>query len=166
MVMSDRICLMHDGQIVQVGSPSELYFRPETTFAADFLGEANLFEATVIGAEGEAVLLALANGATIRAPGRGGLKPADRIGFMVRPECISLLGHRDRAPNTLEGVLREVILVGGVTKSFVELPGGSVVSVTSLTIGPSRPRTPEARVRIGWPVEHTVLLADSTGEHA
>ena len=43
MVMSDRVCLMNEGRIEQIGSPSDLYFRPESIFAADFLGESNLF---------------------------------------------------------------------------------------------------------------------------
>ena len=47
MTMSDRICLMNDGRIEQLGSPAELYFRPRTLFVADFLGESNLLPARV-----------------------------------------------------------------------------------------------------------------------
>ena len=47
MTMSDRICLMNHGKIEQLGTPSELYFRPRTLFVADFLGESNLLEGTV-----------------------------------------------------------------------------------------------------------------------
>ena len=49
MVMSDRICLMNEGRIEQIGSPADLYFQPNSIFAADFLGESNLFAGKVIG---------------------------------------------------------------------------------------------------------------------
>ena len=48
MVMSDRICVMNDGRIDQIGTPNELYFHPSTVFSADFLGESNLFNAEVL----------------------------------------------------------------------------------------------------------------------
>ena len=48
MVMSDRICLMNDARIEQIGTPADLYFQPRSVFAADFLGESNLLPATVL----------------------------------------------------------------------------------------------------------------------
>ena len=50
LAMSDRICLMNEGEIEQVGAPSDLYFRPRSVFAADFLGESNLLDAVVTAA--------------------------------------------------------------------------------------------------------------------
>src|SRR5665213_2550370 len=48
LAMSDRICLMNNGRIEQIGTPQDLYFRPRTIFVADFLGESNILDATVV----------------------------------------------------------------------------------------------------------------------
>ncbi len=161
MIMSDRICLMNYGRIEQIGSPPELYFCPQTIFAADFLGESNILEATVAGLDGEAVLLRGVGDATIRAPARSDLHRADRVRFMVRPERLSVLAPGEEAANVIDGVLREVILVGGVTKYYVTLPDGRVVSATRLTAGPVGSVAPGARLRLGWSVESTVVLPDA-----
>ena len=66
MVMSDRICLMNDARIEQIGTPADLYFRPASVFAADFLGESNLLPATVAGTGGGEVVLTTGDGRTVR----------------------------------------------------------------------------------------------------
>src|SRR4051794_7365585 len=48
LAMSDRICLMRQGRVEQIGSPEELYFRPRTEFAADFLGESNIIPGIIV----------------------------------------------------------------------------------------------------------------------
>jgi putative spermidine/putrescine transport system ATP-binding protein len=161
MIMSDRICLMNEGRIEQIGAPSELYFRPRTVFAADFLGESNILEATVAGTDGAVVLLHGVPGGTFRAPAAPGLRPSDRVKLMVRPERLALIGLGDDAPNVLDGVLREVILVGGVTKYYVTLADGRTVSATQLTAGPPGSISPEGKVRVGWSIESTVVLPDA-----
>ncbi|MGH7320235.1 MAG: ABC transporter ATP-binding protein [Candidatus Rokuibacteriota bacterium] len=160
MIMSDRICLMNDGRIEQVGSPGDLYFQPRTVFAADFLGESNLLEGDVTGADGETVVLGSVAGASIRVPAHPDAKSAGRAKFMVRPERVAVLGPGGTAENVLEGVLRDVILVGGVTKYYVTLADGHVVSATRLTAGLAGSPAPGARVRLGWSIESTVLLPE------
>jgi putative spermidine/putrescine transport system ATP-binding protein len=161
MIMSDRICLMNEGRIEQIGSPVELYFRPRTVFAADFLGESNILEATVAGIEGKVLLLHGGAGVTLRAPAAGtGLRPGVRVRLVVRPERLTLLGPGEDAPNVLDGVLREVILVGGVTKYYVTLADGRAVSATRLTAGPPRSIPADGKVRVGWAVESTVVLPE------
>jgi putative spermidine/putrescine transport system ATP-binding protein len=160
MIMSDRICLMNEGRIEQVGTPSELYFHPRSVFAADFLGESNILEATVAAVEGDTTALAGVAGATVRAPSHPGVRPGERVRFMVRPERLSVLDGGASADNMLPGTLRDVILVGGVTKYYVALADGRTVSATSLTTGPAGPATGGAAVRVGWSVASTVLLPD------
>jgi len=63
LVLSDRICLMDQGSVEQVGTPEELYFKPRSVFAADFLGESNILDATVLEA-----------GDSTRLSTRGGLQ--------------------------------------------------------------------------------------------
>jgi putative spermidine/putrescine transport system ATP-binding protein len=67
MIMSDRVCLMNNSRIDQIGSPADLYFRPHSVFAADFIGESNLLAAEVAGIDGDEVTPNGAAGALLRA---------------------------------------------------------------------------------------------------
>jgi putative spermidine/putrescine transport system ATP-binding protein len=159
MAMSDRICLMNNGHIEQVGTPQELYFRPRNVFVAEFLGESNILDASVV--EGEKTLLRGPGGLSIRAPSDAAARPDAQVKIIVRPERIRLLGPGEQADNVAEGRLKEVVFVGGVTRHFVTLPSGAVLSATQLTeIAGAAPRLGDA-VRLGWDTEHTLVLQAS-----
>lgn len=159
LVMSDRICLMNEGRIEQLGTPEELYFQPATLFAADFLGESNLLPATVAGVDGEAILVTRADGSRIRALKRADVRAGDAVRVMVRPECVHVLGDGEHADNETTGTLKEVILSGQVTKRFFTLADGSEIKSTALTGGALRLRAGEA-ARLGWPRARTVVLKE------
>jgi ABC-type Fe3+/spermidine/putrescine transport system ATPase subunit len=88
--MSDRIVLMNDGRVEQIGSPEDIYDRPLTRFAAEFIGEASLLEGRVVGVEGEEVLIE-AGGLRVRARAvQPGLTNGSPAVLMTRPEWIEL----------------------------------------------------------------------------
>ena len=64
LTMSDRIAVMDHGRIVQLGTPREIYTRPATVFASDFIGETNLLQGTATGVTDGSVTVALADGTT------------------------------------------------------------------------------------------------------
>ena len=84
----------------------------------------------------------------------------DRVKLVVRPERLALLGPAEDAPNVLDGALREVILVGGVTKYYVTLADGRAVSATRLTAGPPGSISADGKVRVGWAIDSTVVLSE------
>jgi putative spermidine/putrescine transport system ATP-binding protein len=156
MAMSDRICLMNNGRIEQIGTPQELYFRPHNVFVAEFLGESNILDASVV--EGEKTLLSGPGGLTIRAPADTAARPGQQAKIIVRPERLRLLGPGEQADNVAEGRLKEVVFVGGVTRYFVTLASGAVLSAKQLTqVAGAAPRLGDA-VRLGWDIEHTLML--------
>ena len=158
LVMSDRICLMDKGEIVQIDTPDGLYFRPETVFAADFLGESNLLDATVRRLDDGIAHLDGPDGAHIEAPARGGLAQGQPVKFMVRPESVRLLEGDDCAENSLSAALQDVILVGQVTKHYATLADGTEVSATSLTHHRLPHFTPGEPIRFGFDRQSTVVL--------
>ena len=164
MIMSDRICVMNNSRIEQVGAPDELYFRPRTVFVASFLGESNLVHAEVTGSEGERLVLRTANGSEVRALARDDVDVHGSVLFMVRPESLSLLSPTDQADNELQGSLREVIMVGGVTKYYVEIADDLVIAVNILTSRSHEVITRGGRVRLGWSIDDTVVLSDSQAQ--
>ena len=128
--MSDRICLMNEGEIEQLDTPQRLYFKPETVFAADFLGESNLLDAAVIGREDGSLQLEGPGGARIEASARHEVARGEKVKFMVRPENVRVLAVGEQAQNTLSARLQDIILVGQVTKHYAVLADGTGISAT------------------------------------
>ena len=164
MVMSDRICLMNDARIEQIGTPADLYFRPASVFAADFLGESNLLSATALEATGDEALFAIGDDRTVRAAHTGArIRPGDGARLMVRPENIDVARGPESGggwDNQVEGVLKEVIMSGQLTRYFLELPHGAEIVAARLTGSLRNGPAPGEGACFGWAAEHTVVLAD------
>ncbi len=159
MVMSDRICLMNNAVIEQIGTPEDLYFRPKTVFAADFLGESNLIDAVVGQTDGERTKMITASGSTISGLAQAPFKVGDKVSAMVRPECVRLLRADEGDDNEVEASVKEVILSGPVVKCYVDLGGGAEMKLTQLTQGPVHGIRKGQKVRLGWSADRTVVLA-------
>lgn len=130
--MSDRICLMNGGHIEQLGTPGELYFNPRTLFVADFLGESNLFEATVTTIGADAIGVTLDQGrvhAQTVADGRP-LTVGQKVRVMVRPQNLSL----HRTPPTdkpgLSATVVDVMITGSLTKLYLTAPFAGETPIT------------------------------------
>ncbi|HEX6442863.1 MAG TPA: ABC transporter ATP-binding protein, partial [Stellaceae bacterium] len=154
MAMSDRICLLNQGRIEQIGTPQDLYFRPRSLFAAEFLGESNILDASV----GEAGKLIGPGGLVLQVKDGSAGRPGERVKVLVRPERLHLLGDGESADNVAEGELGETVFAGGMTRCFVRLPEGTVLSGRQLTDRVSEKFRPGARVRVGWRADHALLL--------
>ncbi len=167
MVMSDRICLMNDARIEQIGPPDELYFRPVSLFAADFLGESNLIPGRVTATDAEATVVEALEHTMVRGLPNPTLDVGAAVRFMVRPECVAPLDGAAEAPeNVVEGVLKEVIMVGHTTKFFLELPDGTEMVSTQLTRGSISAIETGRPMRFGWPSERTVVLPATEEQQA
>jgi len=91
---------------------------------------------------------------------RGGapLAVAETVKLVIRPESLRLLAAGESADNVARGTLREIVFVGGVSRSFVALAGGAVLSVKQLTARPGDAAPRGAEVRVGWDAERTIVL--------
>lgn len=86
--MSDRIAIVNQGRIEQLGTPHEIYHRPATAFAADFIGQANLLPARLLGTEGPRARVELAGGLTLTLPASSWPAGADAALVSIRPEKV------------------------------------------------------------------------------
>ena len=154
MAMSDRICLMNQGRIEQIGTPQDLYFSPRSLFAAEFLGDSNILDATV-GDRGE---LVGPGGLVMQVKDGDAARIGERVKLLVRPERLRLLDDGDTADNIAEGELGETVFAGGLTRYFVRLPDDVVLSGKELTDQAGHRLRPRARVRVGWRAEHGLML--------
>ncbi|MFC4275207.1 ABC transporter ATP-binding protein [Achromobacter aloeverae] len=161
LTMSDRICLMNEGGIEQLGTPDDLYFRPRTAFAADFLGGSNIFDAVLDTPEPGSIVLRGPGGQRIvAAAGKDRLAPGAATAFMVRPEQVRLLSPGETADNRLDATLVRSLMVGAVTRHYLQLDDGDTLVAVALTTGSRRAAlVPGARVQAGWAAADTVLLS-------
>lgn len=155
--LSDRICLMHDGGIAQLSSPTDMYHQPESVVAADFIGESNLIDAVVTQSGARTVVRAFANTEILVSP--SAIEPGARTTVLVRPECVRILRGDDAAPNRLDGIVSDLLFLGDHVRIAVAIGGESRMMVKqSSAVGSQLPRLGDA-VAVGWEPESAVLLA-------
>ncbi|AMJ61957.1 ABC transporter ATP-binding protein [Bosea sp. PAMC 26642] len=127
MVMSDRICLMNNGSIEQLGTPDEIYDRPSTVFAADFIGTSNILRGRISAAAGEDISLVVGHGVTVAATARPGQRFAvgDEAALSVRPEHITVSPQCQDGRPQVQAVVEGGISTGAVQKKFFKLANGT-----------------------------------------
>jgi iron(III) transport system ATP-binding protein len=119
MTLSDRIVVMNEGKIEQIGPPTEIYRRPRTRFVADFIGRANFVEASVREVlNGQLVVDALGTTMTVAAPS-GAFKEGQQALLVVRPEMVEI----DHPEAHVKGVVRIANYLGDVVEYDVEVEG-------------------------------------------
>jgi spermidine/putrescine transport system ATP-binding protein len=148
MTMADTIAVMNAGRIEQLGTPDELYERPQTAFVAGFLGVSNLLSGQHEGEE----RVRLADGTVVRAPGATGTGP---VSIGIRPEKIRL---DDTGGNTLEGTVKEQAYIGVSTQYIVETPSGTITVYVQNTDPGAHSARPGDRVTLGWSPEATFVV--------
>ncbi|MCA9879227.1 MAG: ABC transporter ATP-binding protein, partial [Thermomicrobiales bacterium] len=165
LTMSDRIAVMNEGQILQLGAPEEIYERPRTRFVADFIGQTNFLDVTVREVAGDT--------AVVELPGVGSLRvrrPADGptsgpAALAIRPEKIALLedlpGGVPAGWNQLTGRLDEIVYVGTFTHYLVVLPQGQIVTVhrQNRAVGEAEHRVGEELTLVFDPAVAALLVA-------
>jgi len=171
MSLSDRIAVMHEGRIEQIGTPNEIYERPRSPFVADFIGDTNLFRGRVKAADASGLRVVTETGLQLvvapakrRADGAGSRTPVQlRSGIdavvSVRPEKISLTCHpADGQSNSFEGQLVDMMYLGTHIQYVVKLKTGETVMVRQ---GPGGDiPSAAAPTYICWKPEDCLALAE------
>jgi spermidine/putrescine transport system ATP-binding protein len=163
MTMADTIAVMNSGRIEQLGSPAELYERPATTFAANFLGQSNLLAADVTGTSGDDLLLDV-NGVRLLLPRVRTTVAAGRLWLGVRPEKLRVT-TAGAAGNCLTGVVTDASFTGVATHYLVRLPWGQELAVVQQNDG-TAPMRPGEAVTVTWQPAHGFGLDASQDAHA
>ncbi len=155
--MANRIAVMNEGRIEQVGTPHEIYHRPKSAFVADFIGESNFIDVEV-GVGGKA---ALDNGAEVPAPEP---RVSGRATLMVRPESIQVQRVADSNGTGLRGRIAQSSFLGSHTRVAVKCDGVTA-PVTAALFGnegaAASDLLPETEVVLIWDPADVVLLEGS-----
>jgi spermidine/putrescine transport system ATP-binding protein len=126
LTMSDRIAVMADGRVEQLGAPREVYEEPANVFVADFLGVANLIRAPIIGPDGDGACRVRLGEAELRAAA-GRTATRGEATLVVRPERVRLEEHGSAGPNQVPGMVERVIYLGASVQVVVRLAAGGTV---------------------------------------
>jgi len=142
MSLSDRIAVMHEGRIDQIGSPEEIYECPQTAFVADFIGDTNLFAGTVESIDRSTITVRTSANLTIivqQSDMWSGVT-GDSVVVSVRPEKVYLnLYQPEVSVNCFEGRLKNTMYMGTHVHYVVELASGDKITVRQPNTGGSFP---------------------------
>jgi spermidine/putrescine transport system ATP-binding protein len=162
LTMSDRLAVMRDGLVEQVGAPEAVYAAPESAYVAGFLGSANLLDVEIVGPDGGAVSCRLGS-LPLRAVGTAHTGPGKVI---VRPERISLAtaDSPDTTPvghNSFHGLVDRVVYLGPTTHVVLRLSDGQTLLVAVPNAGEplSSPFVVGRAVRATFATEAARLLS-------
>jgi len=131
LAMSTRIAVMNTSVVHQVGTPAEVYERPNTRFVAMFLGRNNVFDGTVSAVDGDDVYLRLADGSVLRgsasrtSPGLP-LAPGSQIGATIRAEAVQF-STGEQSENLVDGTVSDVEYVGATLSCELETAMGRIL---------------------------------------
>jgi spermidine/putrescine transport system ATP-binding protein len=122
LTMSDRLAVMCDGRLAQVGSPRDVYESPASTYVADFLGVSNLMNVDVIEA-GERCRVKLGDSVLSVADGKDSRKGPAML--CIRPENVSLEPHGSSGDNRAPAMIERSVFLGSSTQVYVRLAAGA-----------------------------------------
>ena len=134
MTLATRIAVMNAGKFVQIGTPSEVYEFPQNRFVADFFGQINAFEATVLTSDGEHLSVRLENSdSEIRTRHNQRLEPGTRCTIGVRPEklLISTEAPSREGHTVTRGVVEDLAYYGNRSLYRVRSQDGHVIQVSA-----------------------------------
>jgi spermidine/putrescine transport system ATP-binding protein len=160
--MSDRIAVMNEGRVEQVGGPREIYERPATPFVADFIGSLNALELVAHELVGGFAVMRLGRDRIV-VPVSAETRVGETLRVAVRPERVNLVvspGAERDGGSSLEGTIAEIVYLGMYTQFHVDTAAGRVVS-HRLAEESLEAIEPGSRVLLTWEPEHTSVLGDA-----
>lgn len=156
LTMSDRIAILNQGYLDQLDAPKVIYEKPRTRFVADFIGESNIFEATVIEQKGMNVKIGLEVGEALgRLDEHMTFEEGEMVYACVRPEKLKF-SKAEVEGFSIQGIVKEQIYVGNIIKSNIVIGNGQTLKLSRMDIDET-PRVGEV-VNIYWELEDVVVM--------
>src|SRR6266446_5580327 len=161
MTVADRIGVMDHGRLIQVGTPPEIYERPNSRWVADFIGEINLIEGRVVDVGASDTVIASAAAGRLRALSPTDAKPGDVVWVALRPEKVRIAhAPPTEGENCVVGQVGNIGYLGDLSVYKVRLDNGIVMkaAVANVTRLVERPIGWDDRVWLSWAPEAAMVL--------
>lgn len=154
LTMSDRIGVMDQGKLLQVGTAQEVYETPNTRFVSDFIGETNYLDGHIVNVQDDWVEVLIDPNLYIRSTYSQELSRGRQASIAIRPEKLFINLKAQPDHNQVQGTVREVIYTGSATTYLVALPNGAILTARqqNSTPVPDRKAQPGDVVTLSWPV--------------
>jgi spermidine/putrescine transport system ATP-binding protein len=172
LTMADRLAVMNEGRIEQVGSPREVYEEPASAFVADFLGVSNMLDARAIGTDSDGNCRVRVGDFELLAS-RGHTSARGSVKVVVRPERVRVEAPRETGENRLPGKIERVVYAGAVSQLVVTLDRGAPIRCMLANDGVRSSFDRGAQVSVHLPCEALRVLRTETagsnglsGEHS
>ena len=153
MAISDRIAVMRKGKILQVGTPQELYMKPESIFVAHFIGESNFLEGYVIEKNNDNALIELREGAKIEAL-NGAFVEGNKVVVSIRPESVIVEEGLQDGSNVVSGTVERITFEGSSIRYEIRLSNEELMIAIKSSLSGEWLNSGE-RVKVFLPVEYT-----------
>jgi spermidine/putrescine transport system ATP-binding protein len=160
LTMSDRLAVMNHGQIVQLGTPEEVYNEPVDAYVADFLGVSNLMDARVESGGNGQRPCRLRLGDFFLEAETGQLDAAGAVKLAIRPERIHLHPYETSGHNLVPGMVERLVFLGSTTHVYVRLASGSALQTLVRNDGAALPYSQGTPVSVGLPADSLRVLPD------
>jgi ABC-type Fe3+/spermidine/putrescine transport system ATPase subunit len=160
LTMSDRVAVMNDGKVAQVGRPEELYDRPSSRFVASFIGESNFLPAIVRGVEDD-VVVAECDGAIIRAICPSKPESGAKVTLTTRPERLRFADGdwTSKTPqNRIRVTVTEAVFAGERCRYMLRAADGTTIVLKEPSSAAIRRRSVGEQAEIAWSVADTILV--------
>ena len=150
--MSDRIVVIRNGNIEQIGTPEDVYEKPNSLYVADFLGEANVFKGYISKIDKDKAI--------VKTPvvdlliNNDNYTLNDKLSVVIRPENIKLT-KTERKNNCLQGVITNLVYDGYITKVFVKVDNNTYELIIK---GNEKEFKEKETVYIYWTIEDTIVI--------
>ncbi|WP_428661303.1 ABC transporter ATP-binding protein [Reyranella sp.] len=161
LTMSDRIAVMNEGLVAQVGRPEDLYDRPSSRFVASFIGESNFLPAVVRSLEPDDVVVAECQGSLIRAVCPTKPAAGEKVMLTTRPERLRFTdgAWSSNAPqNRLSVTVTEAVFAGERCRYMLQAGDGTAVVLKEPSSAAIRRRAVGEQAEIAWSVADTILV--------
>ncbi|MFC0013740.1 MULTISPECIES: ABC transporter ATP-binding protein [Allobacillus] len=155
MSMADRIAVMKDGEILQVGTPTDLYSNPKTPFIADFVGTSNIIPGTVVARENGLTTVRIGEQQMIKSATQ---TEQDDVKAIIRPENLTVIGEENESfDNTFEGEILFATYLGSTVRYDIEVEGHKLVVDTTYESG-NQIRQEGSKIKLGVLPERVLLI--------
>ena len=157
LTMSDRIAVMSQGRVEQIGTPQEIYNAPSSVFVAGFIGSANLLPGTAVAREGNATIIELTMGTRVRAEGQQ-VEIGSPASVMLRPELLNPV-MSDPGSGGLSATVTDVIFQGADIRLISDLADGTEVVSTVETDADLPMLRPGDKIWLTWDARSPYALS-------
>jgi len=157
LTMSDRIAVMNEGKVLQIGPPEEIYELPGTRFVADFIGETNFLGGTVDEINGESIVVSLDVQSVVKARCNVSVQKGQTVSVVIRPEKFKL-----RETGLVKGKVEEIVYIGTDTRYIIRLADNTSVTVRQQNLDPSQEHVYRKGDEVGlnWNSENALALVE------